>query len=122
MVDGQMSLSIRESPFGGKVIKAREFSGLHLVDGVYSAKTSVPSHSHEQGVFCMALNGTCREVYAGKVREYQALTVEFLPSNKNHALDFPHADTRAFSIDVAADWLERAREYSLRLENSVFCQ
>jgi AraC family transcriptional regulator len=116
-----MDLSIRESPFGGRVISAREFSGLRLVDGVYSAETRVPTHSHQQAVFCIALKGTCSEIYAGKVREYGALTVEFLPSNQCHSLNFPGADTRAFSIDVAPSWLERAREYSLRLENSVHC-
>lgn len=115
-----MNLTIPESPFGGTVIKAREFSGLRLVDGVYSAKTNVPNHAHEQAVFCIALKGTCNESYAGKVRSYEGFTVEFLPSNHCHALYFPFVDTRAFSIDVAPSWLERAREYSLRLEHSIY--
>lgn len=116
-----MDLTIRQSPFGGRVIKTRELSGLRLVDGVYSAKTKVPGHSHEQAVFCIALKGKCSEVYASKVREYEAFTVEFLPSNQSHSLAFPGAETRAFSVDVSTYWLERAREYSLRLENSVHC-
>jgi AraC family transcriptional regulator len=114
-----MDLRIEESPFGGEVIRAREFSGLRLIDGVYSARTKVPNHSHEQGVFCIALDGTCRETFAGKLREYEASTVEFLPSGQCHSLDFPFADTRAFSIDVAPFWLERAREYSLAVDNSI---
>jgi len=117
-----MDLNILESPFGGRVIKAREFSGLRLVDGVYAAQTKVPTHSHQQAVFCIALKGTCNEVFAGKVRAYEALTIEFLPPNQCHSLDFPFADTRAFSIDVSTHWLERAREYSLTLENSVHRQ
>jgi AraC family transcriptional regulator len=121
MVGLDMDLSILESPFGGRVIRTREFSGLRLVDGVYSAETRVPTHSHQQAVFCIALKGGCSEIYAGKLREYEALTVEFLPSNQCHSLNFPRADTRAFSIDVATSWLERAHEYSLRLENSVYC-
>ncbi|PYS23371.1 MAG: AraC family transcriptional regulator [Acidobacteria bacterium] len=114
-----MQLTIPESPYRGTVIKAREFSGLRLVDGVYSAKTKVASHAHEQALFCVALNGLCNEVYAGKVRNYEGMTVEFLPSNQSHSIDFPFADTRAFSIEVAPSWLERAREYSLSLEHSV---
>lgn len=101
------------------MIKAREFSGLRLVDGVYSAQTKVPSHAHDQALFCIALKGECNELYAGKVRTYEGFTVEFLPSNHCHALDFPFSDTRAFSIDIAPYWLERAREYSLSLEHSV---
>jgi AraC family transcriptional regulator len=114
-----MNLSIPESPYGGSVIKVSEFSGLRLVDGIYSAKTNVPTHAHEQAVFCIALKGACNERYAAGVRNYKALTVEFLPPNECHSLDFPFTDTRAFSIDVATRWLERAREFSLRLEHSV---
>lgn len=101
------------------MIKARKFSGLRLVEGVYSAKTKIPNHAHEQAVLCIALKGACNEVYAGQVRRYEGLTVEFLPSSHCHTLDFPFADTRAFSIDIAPYWLERAREYSLNLEHST---
>jgi AraC family transcriptional regulator len=114
-----MDMSIAESPFGGRVIKAQEFSGLRLVDGVYSAQTKVPTHSHQKAVFCIALKGACSETFVGKIREYEALTVEYLPSGQCHSLQFPFIDTRAFSIDVAPYWLERAREYSLKLDNSV---
>jgi AraC family transcriptional regulator len=116
-----MELSIRQSPFGGRVIKTHELSDLRLVEGVYSGKTKVPRHAHEQAVFCIALNGLCNEAYASKLREYKPFTVEFLPSNQCHSLTFPGAETRAFSVDVASSWLERAREYSLKLEDSVHC-
>ena len=114
-----MEINVPESPFGGRVIKAREFSGLRLVDGVYSAKTKVPNHSHQEAVFCIALKGTCNETFAGKLRKYEALTVEFLPPGQCHSLDFPFTDTRTFSIDVANFWLERAREYSLSVDNAI---
>ena len=116
-----MDLSIRQSPFGGRVIETHELSGLRLVDGVYSGKTRVARHSHQQAVFCVCLNGVCNEAYAGKLREYKPLTVEFLPANQCHSLAFPSAETRAFSVDIPSSWLERAREYSLKLEDSVHC-
>ena len=116
-----MDLSIRQSPFGGRVIKTHELSGLRLVDGVYSGKTRVARHSHQRAVFCVCLNGGCNEAYAGKLREYKPFTVEFLPANQCHSLAFPGAETRAFSVDIPSSWLERAREYSLRLEDSVHC-
>jgi AraC family transcriptional regulator len=114
-----MELSIRESPFGGSVLKTREVSGLHLADCVYAAKTTVPSHAHQQAVFCTALNGICNEAYAGATRTYEAFTVEFLPLDHSHSLHFPFADTRAFSLNVPPHWLERAREYSLSVNDSV---
>ena len=109
-----------ENSFPGDIIKTCEFAGLRLIDGIYSAKTKVPKHSHQYAVFCVALTGLCREVIGGKVRQYKASTVEFLPANQCHLLDFPFADTRAFSINIDASWIERAREFSLRLDNSVY--
>src|SRR6185436_5903618 len=103
----------------GDVIKTCEFAGLRLTDRVYSANTRVPEHSHQDAVFCVGLTGACSETFAGRVRRYEALTVEFLPAGQFHSLDFPSADTRAFSIDLATSWIERAREFSLRLDDSV---
>jgi len=114
-----MELRIQESSFRGHLIKTREIAGIRLVDGVFSAKTKVPKHSHQYAVFCVALTGMCSEVFAGKVRQYEASTIEFLPPGQCHSLAFPFADTRAFSIEIATSWIERAREFSLRLDNSV---
>lgn len=105
--------------FRGRIIKSCELAGLRLIEGVYPAKSRVPEHSHEQAVFCVGLTGMCSEVFAGKVRQYEAATVEFLPAHQCHSLDFPSADTRAFSIDVAGCWIDRAREFSLKLNESV---
>ena len=114
-----MELGVQERHFRGHIIKTSEFAGLRLVDHVYSANTRVPKHSHQYAVFCVGLTGMCSEVFAGKVRRYEALTVEFLPADQSHSLEFPFADTRAFSIDIATSWVERAREFSLRLDHSV---
>ena len=114
-----MDLRIPESPFGGRIIKSHGFAGLRLLDGVFSAKTKVPTHSHEYAVFCVALKGMCTEVFAGKVRQYEPSTIEFLPPAQSHSLDFPFADTRAFSIEIDNWWLDRVREFSLRLDDSV---
>lgn len=114
-----MEKSLQNSFSGSRVVSEREIAGLHLVDGVYRAKTRVPNHSHEQAVFCIALNGACHELFAGRVRHYEALTVQFLPSHQCHTLAFPFTDMRAFSIDVGRSWLERAREYSLKLDKSI---
>lgn len=105
--------------FSGQVIKTCAFAGLQLIDGIYPARTRVPDHSHEEAVFCMALTGSCDEAFAGKQRQYEAPTVGYLPANQSHSLHFPSADTRAFSIDIDGSWIERAREYSLRMDDSV---
>jgi AraC family transcriptional regulator len=109
----------RDSLSGLRVLKTREAAGLQLSEGVYTSRTKVPAHSHHQAIFCVALSGLCNEVYAGATRSYEAFTVEFLPPDHYHSLDFPFADLRAFGVEVPAHWLERAREYSLRIDDSV---
>lgn len=115
-----MELRFDDGPFGGRVIKTRELDGLRLVDGVYPATTKVPTHSHRYAVFCVGLTGMCSETFAGRVRQYRRATVEFLPPEQSHALDFPFTDTRAFSLQIDNRWLERAREFSSRLDHSVY--
>lgn len=116
-----MELTIQKSSYGGRIIKSHEVAGLRLVDGIYSANTKVPNHSHQYAIFCVALTGVCSEVFAGKVRQYEASTLEFLPPEQCHSLNFPFADTRSFSIEISTYWLDRARDSSLRLDNSVHC-
>jgi len=114
-----MEPGVQETHFSGPIIKTCEFAGLRLDDGVYSAKTIVPRHSHANAVFGIGLTGMCSEVFAGKVRQYEAATVVFLPAGQCHSLDFPFAETRAFSINLATCWIDRAREFSLQLDHSV---
>ena len=114
-----MELNLQKSFSGSRILGERDISGFYLVDGIYDAKTKVPAHSHEQAVFCIALQGVCRESFAGRVRDYEPLTVQFLPSHQCHSLDFSFGATHAFSIDVSRCWLDRGREYSLKLEDSI---
>lgn len=113
--------NLQKSFSGGRLLRERFVSGLRLTDGIYFANTRVPKHSHDYAAFCIALKGACRELFAGRVRHYEALTVQYLPSYQCHTLDFSLTDTRAFSIDVDRKWLERAQDYSLKIENSIHC-
>jgi AraC family transcriptional regulator len=90
-----------------------------MMEGLYYANTKVPTHSHEQAVFCIALKGRCSEVYGSEVRDYQPLTVQFLPPNETHSLEISSLEVQAFSVEVAPQWFDRTREYSLFLDKSV---
>ena len=114
-----MEMSLTQSVFPSSVIKTRYVSGFQMMEGLYYANTSVPRHSHEQAVFCIALKGRCAEIYGSEVREYQPLTVQFLPPNETHSLEISSLEVRAFSVEVAPQWLDRTSEYSLSLDKSV---
>ena len=114
-----MEMSDPQSILSSSVIRTRDVSGFRLSENLYSPKTKLPTHVHEQALLWIALKGHCNEVYAGKVREHETRTVEFLPSNEIHTLHFPIVEMRSFGIGIAPQWLERMREYSLSLDYSV---
>ena len=65
-----MEIYRTQSIFPSSVIQTRDVSGFQMMEGLYYANTSVPRHSHEQAVFCIALKGRCAEIYRSEVREY----------------------------------------------------
>lgn len=113
------------------VLSERKVSGSTLRDSVFSTNpkvttqtkgevVKVPStHTHSEALFGINLEGSCDEFSSGKIRKYEPLLVEYLPANYAHTLVFGRAPMRAFTIEIPALWLERAREYSLKLEDSI---
>ena len=114
-----MGISETQAILASSAIRTREVSGFRLMEHLYSPKTKLPVHVHEQALLWIAMKGHCNEVYAGKVREHETLTVEFLPANEIHTLHFPLVEMRSFAIGIAPQWLDRMREYSLSLDYSV---
>ncbi len=114
-----MEIYHAQSIFPSSVIQTRDVSGFQMMEGLYYANTKVPTHSHDQAVFCIALKGRCSEVYGSEVRDYQPLTVQFLPPNETHSLEISSLEVQAFSVEVAPQWFDRTREYSLLLDKSV---
>src|SRR6266513_1974639 len=114
-----METYLAQSVLPSSVIRTRNVSAFQMMEGLYHPNTNVPRHSHEQAVFCIALKGRCTEMYGREVREYQPFTVQFLPPNETHSLEISSAEVRAFSVEVAPQWLNRTREYSLFLDDSV---
>jgi AraC family transcriptional regulator len=115
-----MEAHFSHEDFPGDVIRSREVAGLSLLEGIYKPEARVPSHSHDEAFFCIALSGGCEETYAGRSRTYDLFSAEFLPANHSHSLTFSPAKTRAFSVALGSEWLKQAGEYSLKLDQSVF--
>jgi AraC family transcriptional regulator len=118
----EFAFSRKEFEFNGVMFKRREVSGFSLVELNYSPNVEISTHAHEQANFCMSIEGGCTEVYASKKREYKPLTLNFLPPHQTHSIKTSSIGMRAFSIDIAPHWLERMREHSLDVENSIFYQ
>ena len=113
------AFSHKEFEFDGVTFKRLEVSGFSLVELNYSPDTQVSAHAHEQANFCMAIEGGCTEVYSATRREYRPFTLAFLPPYQLHSIKASSKGMRAFSVDIAPRWLERMREYSVNVEDSV---
>jgi AraC family transcriptional regulator len=84
-----------------------------MMEAVYPAQIRMMNHWHARANFCIALAGTSTERYGTRVREFRPLTASFLPSEQMHSLTFHAEPMRCFTIDIAPESMERAREYSL---------
>ncbi|MDT4897619.1 MAG: AraC family transcriptional regulator [Acidobacteriota bacterium] len=107
--------------FDGIASQRREFPDFSLAELIYPSNLEVLAHAHDQANFCIAIEGGCTEIYGRKIREYRPFTLNFLPPHQTHSLKSLSVGMRAFSIEIAPQWLERMREYSLNVENSVHC-
>src|SRR5687768_16265211 len=96
--------------------------GLILDHASFACHQRIPPHAHENAMFCMALRGVCAETYVKKVRVYGPSVLSFLPANQMHSLEFHNTGMNSFSIEIAPLFAKSVLEYSLNLNNSVYCQ
>ncbi|HEX8247943.1 MAG TPA: AraC family transcriptional regulator [Pyrinomonadaceae bacterium] len=116
-----MEFALSDKKFEGVLFKKREVASFSLLELSYSPGIEIPMHAHEQANFCMPIEGGCAEIYGRKVREFTPFSLNFLPPQQAHSFKASNGGMRAFSIDIAPPWLERMREYSLKVEDSVYC-
>jgi AraC family transcriptional regulator len=110
------------NPTFGRVLITKTVAGFCLEETVYSCKSAVPKHEHEEAICCMALDIGCAEVYLGQTREVKPLALDFLPPYHSHALKFDGPSVRAFSVDFTAGLVDRLREYSRALVPSLYAR
>jgi len=101
------------------LVSSREYSGLSLQDKMYVSDPGGERHAHTNTILCIVLQGACTEIYGHKTREYAQFNSEFLPPGQPHSLKFHPPVTRCLSIEIAQPWMERAKDYGLRLPNEA---
>ncbi len=102
-----------------KILRKRNVRGSLLSVISYPARNKVQTHSHETANFCIGLRGTCVEKYGSRCREYEPLSLMFLPAGHEHSLEIHNAGVRSFSILVSSDLLKTVNEYLLKPYESV---
>jgi AraC family transcriptional regulator len=99
-----------------------QMRGFALERAVFAPHEKVPDHSHASAFFCIALRGVCTEQYGRKERTFEPSAMSYLPPGNTHSLRFYQAGMDSFSIEIEAKLLERIREYSLKISDSVHCR
>jgi AraC family transcriptional regulator len=115
-----MEFTFSDTKLDGVTFKQHEVSCFTLKELDYSPGVQIPKHTHEQANFCMAIKGGCTEIYGSKAREYTPFSLSYLPAYQSHSLKVSSQGMRAFSINIPLYWLERMRERSLNVEDSIF--
>src|SRR5262245_13979524 len=112
-----MPLQLPPGSLYGETLRSRKVSSFDLSERVYPARFRTPRHSHKQALFCYVVQGDYTETYGRKTRECSQSALLFHPANETHAEHFHDSGGRSFIIEIAPDWLERARECAGAVEH-----
>ncbi len=107
-----MPLQLPPGSLYGETLRSHKVSSFDLSERVYPARFRTPRHSHKQALFCYVVQGDYTETYGRKTRECSPSALLFHPANETHAEHFHDSGGRSFIIEIAPEWLERAREYA----------
>ena len=106
---------MREYPrgrFAGNSLRSRAAGGLVLTETTYRAGLKLARHSHERACFVLVLQGFFSESYERRTRTGAPSMLIFRPQGEPHADSFDRGAARCLNIELADEWLERARLHS----------
>jgi AraC family transcriptional regulator len=110
---------VSEEEFRGLIRKRREVTGLVLTEQGLPPGSSLATHSHENASLCIALKGSCTEVFGRSIYNHDVAGFHFLPAGNRHSVTVHEKGLRCLTIDVPAELLESGRQYSLILDTAV---
>lgn len=114
-----MVLKFNSGHFPAKIIRSREVASFILTETSYTPNQKLSKHSHEHVNFIVVLQGTFTEQFGRKTRWCAPSRVIFRPPEELHTDHFHSVGGRCLTIEVAAQWWERAREHSVILKDSA---
>src|SRR5215510_5253043 len=109
-------MQLAQGNFFGRVLSSRKVGEVLLNETVYFAGARIPTHSHEEGYFCLVRRGSYTEAYGTKERTCGPFTLAFHPPGELHSERFDNREVRSFNIEITRAWLGKLREYSITLD------
>lgn len=114
-----MGASRLSRTYNGSLLRESGADGIRLFEVRYEAGAAIASHAHPRAGFSLLLRGAFSELYGGRSLDWACGTVGFHPADEEHSNHTRAAGAQVLIVELAAWWLERARDYSLRPERSV---
>ena len=114
-----MEPKLSEQEFTGLIWKQREVAGLVLSEQSLPPGSDLATHSHENASLCIALKGSCTEVFGRSTYHHNVAGFHFLPAGNRHSVTVHEKGLRCLTIDIPVELLESGRQYSLSLDTAV---
>jgi AraC family transcriptional regulator len=99
----------------GAVAERRRSAGLTLSDVRHEHGRRLPEHTHERAFFCLLLAGGYTERVGRTTESFGPFSVLFHPPAHGHQDEIGRTGGRFFSVELDAEWIDRAREIAPRL-------
>lgn len=112
----------RKLPYGcstAKILRRRTCAGFVLTETLYTPHLKLPAHVHEHACFSFVLRGGFTESYGKKTRSCLPSSVIYLPPGDVHSDNFDGTGARCLHIELKAEVVERLREHSVLLKDSL---
>ena len=93
-----------------------------LSEQVFAPGAGLPIHAHENSSLCIALRGSCTEVFRNENHHHTVSGFHFLAPDNLHSLKVHDAGLRCLTVDISGKLMESARDYSLLLDTSIHSQ
>lgn len=104
------------------ILRRRNVQELVLTEEVLAPGTGLPFHAHENASLCIALQGSCTELFRNENHHHIVSGFHFLASDNLHSLKVHDEGLRCLTVDIPAGLMELAREHSLLLDRSIHSQ
>jgi len=108
-------------PPGPRKLRTALVSGFTLTEGIHSAGSDLPWHTHDGPTICFVLRGAFTEVSAGETLACTPATLKVTPAGERHCDRFDRGDARGLLIEADPSRAEALRPHAAILDqHAVF--
>src|SRR5579871_779986 len=94
-------------------------NGFDLSECAYDPESRIPAHAHNEGRFCLVLEGVFTECVGRQTREGSPRLLSFLAAHEVHSAAISQQGGRCFNIEISPAMMERARQHAVVLDTSA---